>query len=278
MSGTLISALVLSLVLHGGFFIFGPGIQSIQVKKIKEKSIEVEMFWKEVPIPDALQPRPIPKVPDPKPLDLKRLLIRKEIERKNIKPNFKIEHKLSPSPKIQKSLLATRMPRLNMSRPVAPLSTLAFHKKGNSSTTSEEISLPLAMLGAGEGLAPGKNPVVGLPTEDVRHFEKEVSRNAVLGGSGSGRQSIRGPVAARKVVFRPPPPKVKNLESSGDIELRFWVLPDGTVGRVIPIRKGNVYLETVASNHVRQWRFSALRHDEPSREEWGQIIYHFRVR
>ncbi|MFP6870799.1 MAG: energy transducer TonB [Nitrospinota bacterium] len=120
--------------------------------------------------------------------------------------------------------------------------------------------------------------MAGLGRGEIRDFEREVSKYALVGGAGTGRQSIRGPAAARRIVFRPPPPIVKNLESSGDIELRFWVLSDGTVGRVVPIRKGSAYLEAIAGNNLRQWRFTALRHDEPPREEWGQIIYRFRIR
>ena len=90
--------------------------------------------------------------------------------------------------------------------------------------------------------------------------------------------SARGPAGTRRIIFRPPPPKVKIIESSGDIELKFWVLPDGTVGRVVPVRKGNAQLEGVAANHMKRWRFSSIRPGESQREEWGLIVYRFRMR
>jgi hypothetical protein len=278
MSGTLISALVLSLVVHAALFIFGPGIRPILIEEIPEDSIEVKMVRREVPIPDALRSKPIPEVSPPEPLDLKRLLIRKGRGLEKSNPKINVEHKVTPPRNISRSILAAGMPRLNMPQPVTPLDMLAFHKKGKSSFTPEEIFLPLGKPGAGKRLIPGKNPLAGLGRGEIRDFEREVSKYALVGGVGTGRQSIRGPAAARRIVFRPPLPIVKNLESSGDIELRFWVLSDGTVGRVVPIRKGSAYLEAIAGNNLRQWRFTALRHDEPPREEWGQIVYRFRIR
>ena len=89
MSGTLISAMVLSMVVHAALFIFGPGIRPILIEEIPEDSIEVKMLRREVPIPDALRPKPIPEVSQPEPIDLKRLLIKKGrgLEKSNPKIN-----------------------------------------------------------------------------------------------------------------------------------------------------------------------------------------------
>ncbi|MEK6711665.1 MAG: hypothetical protein AABZ64_13910 [Nitrospinota bacterium] len=92
------------------------------------------------------------------------------------------------------------------------------------------------------------------------------------------RTPIQGPAASRRLVFQPPSPQVENLEEAQDIVLRFWVLPDGTVGRVIPIRKGSVRLEGIAATHLKRWRFTSLPPGEAPREEWGVIAFRFRVR
>ena len=141
-----------------------------------------------------------------------------------------------------------------------------------------DIALPIHGLKGDIGLSGERKSVSGSGASRTRELGKEISSLNFKDRDLARRQSIEGPAAARKVVFRPPPPKVKLAESSGDIKLRFWVLPDGTVGRVLPMRKGSAYLEGVAVNHMKRWRFSPLVKGEPRREEWGSVVYRFRVK
>lgn len=81
---------------------------------------------------------------------------------------------------------------------------------------------------------------------------------------------IRGPASKRKVVFRPPLPSPQ-LKANVEIELKFWVLPDGTIGRIIPIRRGDPALEGEMMAYLKKWHFNPLPPDVPQQEQWGTI-------
>jgi TonB family protein len=88
---------------------------------------------------------------------------------------------------------------------------------------------------------------------------------------------IKGPASERKVIFQPPPPSV-TVESESEIELRFWILPNGAVGRVVPVKKSDPRLEALAINYLRHWRFTPLPSDTTQDEQWGIIPFKFRIR
>lgn len=83
---------------------------------------------------------------------------------------------------------------------------------------------------------------------------------------------IRGPVSTKRtVVFKPPPPR--STKAEGEIELKFWVLADGTIGRIIPLKRGDPLLEEEAIRYLKQWRFNPLI--DSKEEEWGIIPIRF---
>jgi hypothetical protein len=88
---------------------------------------------------------------------------------------------------------------------------------------------------------------------------------------------IKGPAAERRVIFQPSPPNV-TVESESELELRFWILPNGAVGRIVPVKKGDPRLEALAMNYLRSWRFDPLPSDAPQDEQWGIIPFKFRIR
>ncbi len=79
------------------------------------------------------------------------------------------------------------------------------------------------------------------------------------------------------MLFQPPLPSV-SVESEREIELRFWILPNGAVGRVVPVKKSDPRLEALAINYLRQWRFTPLPSNTPQDEQWGIIPFKFRIR
>ncbi|MFQ6672062.1 MAG: energy transducer TonB [Candidatus Tectimicrobiota bacterium] len=89
----------------------------------------------------------------------------------------------------------------------------------------------------------------------------------------SAKTGITGPAARRHVLYRPAAPKV-TVERETAVLLKFWVRPDGTVGRVVPLRKGDPRLEAVAVRFLKGWRFNAL--SEQAEEQWGTIPIVFR--
>jgi TonB family protein len=89
--------------------------------------------------------------------------------------------------------------------------------------------------------------------------------------------AIIGPAAERRVIFQPPPPNA-TVESESELELRFWILPNGAVGRVVPVKKADPRLEALAINYLRNWRFNPLPSEAPQDEQWGIIPFKFRIR
>jgi hypothetical protein len=88
---------------------------------------------------------------------------------------------------------------------------------------------------------------------------------------------IKGPASERQVIFQPPPPSV-TVDSESELELRFWILPNGAVGRVVPVQKSDARLEALAINYLRHWRFTPLPSDATPEEQWGIIPFKFRIR
>jgi len=87
---------------------------------------------------------------------------------------------------------------------------------------------------------------------------------------------IEGPVRDRKIVYQPRPPKV-DIEIAVELQLKFWVLPDGTIGDVIPIKRGDATLEQVAISYLKQWKFEPLPTGAAQPPIWGTIPIRFTV-
>ena len=77
----------------------------------------------------------------------------------------------------------------------------------------------------------------------------------------------------RAPMVQPLPTNVANAEAV--ITVRFEVRPNGTVGRIIPLRKMNAELETEVLRTLRSWRFSRLPSGVPQQAQWGTITFRF---
>ncbi|MCP9291329.1 energy transducer TonB family protein [Gracilimonas sediminicola] len=77
----------------------------------------------------------------------------------------------------------------------------------------------------------------------------------------------------RSPMVQPLPENTSNTE--GVITVRFEVRPDGTVGRIIPIKKMNPELEREVMSTLRTWRFSRLPGGVPQQTQWGTITFRF---
>jgi TonB family protein len=98
--------------------------------------------------------------------------------------------------------------------------------------------------------------------------EKALEENLRLG--------IKGALASRRILERPPPPQAK-LKVEVEIELTLWVLPNGTVDRIVPSVKGDAELERIAVQYLKQWRFAPLSKDQPQTIQGGTIPIKFRL-
>lgn len=77
----------------------------------------------------------------------------------------------------------------------------------------------------------------------------------------------------RNPVVQPLPNNQTNEEAV--ITIRFEVHPDGSLGRVIPLKKMNPELEREVMRTLRSWRFSRLPSGAPQEPQWGTITFRF---
>ncbi len=88
---------------------------------------------------------------------------------------------------------------------------------------------------------------------------------------------IKGPAGKREILYKPEIPEVK-IDREGEVELKFWVLPDGSVGSVFPLLRGDAELERIAINYMKQWRFNPLDEGGSTVKQWGTITVKFRLK
>ncbi|MCJ7664859.1 MAG: energy transducer TonB [Desulfobacterales bacterium] len=81
---------------------------------------------------------------------------------------------------------------------------------------------------------------------------------------------ITGPAASRKLNYLPLPLQSK-LAVDGDCLLKFWIFPDGTVGKIVPLVKGDTQAVVAAIDRIKRFRFAPLPKGVPQVEQWGVI-------
>jgi TonB family protein len=104
--------------------------------------------------------------------------------------------------------------------------------------------------------------------------EKQIETTEANISQGSGPYDLlwEGDIE-RAPLAQPLPTNVANAEAV--ITVRFEVRPNGTVGRIIPLRKMHPELETEVLRTLRSWRFSRLPSDVPQQPQWGTITFRF---
>jgi hypothetical protein len=81
-------------------------------------------------------------------------------------------------------------------------------------------------------------------------------------GKGYGFGDIEWGGGGNRIVLHKPLPKFPTgVNTNAELKFRFTVLPDGSVGRIIPLQKADPRLETAALTALRQWRFNVLKED-----------------
>lgn len=77
----------------------------------------------------------------------------------------------------------------------------------------------------------------------------------------------------RDPMVQPLPENTTDEEAT--ITIRFEVKPDGSVGRIIPLKKMNPKLEREVMSTLRSWHFSRLPSSVPQQSQWGVITFRF---
>ena len=97
-------------------------------------------------------------------------------------------------------------------------------------------------------------------------------------GNGTGYDIDWGAQGQRKIYSYIIPDYPSGVSKELDIRLRFSILPDGTVGHIVILTKGDTRLENAAVNSLRQWRFEPLRGNQIQGEQTVVIVFPFRLR
>ncbi len=99
------------------------------------------------------------------------------------------------------------------------------------------------------------------------------------GGNGSFGYDIDwGGQGQRKIYSYIIPPYPEGVDKEIDIRLKFSIMPDGTVGTIIPLIKADTRLENSAINALRQWRFEALAPSQKQVQQMAVIVFPYRLR
>jgi len=86
---------------------------------------------------------------------------------------------------------------------------------------------------------------------------------------------ISGEVAQRKVTYRPAAPRTTTM-MNGTVHIKFWVDPDGTISKMVPIMRSNSDLERIAMDYLQKWRFEAV--DSSVGRQNGTIPIRFMIK
>jgi hypothetical protein len=183
--------------------------------------------------------------------------------------------------------LAPEYPRPRKLEPVTEEERMKALK--NSPEFKETEKAVIEYLKRGEDLFSPESPTPSLKdATDLTRLKDKGTEKVIEGLLGAREKplqvkpleenlqlGIKGPLAMRKILERPDLPQVK-MKVEAEIELTFWVLPNGIVDRAIPSVKGDTELERMAIQYLKQWRFDSLPKDQPQVEEWGIIPIKFK--
>ena len=117
------------------------------------------------------------------------------------------------------------------------------------------------------------------PTPDAQRLvlgKKTLTGTGEDTGSSKERPyTIEGAASARQVITEVLPEYPPGLNKEAVIKIRFTVLPNGTVGEMVPILKGDTILEELTMRAFRQWRFNPLPPDMPQAPQTGVITFRY---
>lgn len=79
-------------------------------------------------------------------------------------------------------------------------------------------------------------------------------------GLGNGFGDIEWGGGGNRIVLTKKPPKFPTgANISGEVKLKFIVRPDGTISKIMVLKKSDPALENAAIEALRQWRFNSIK-------------------
>lgn len=99
-----------------------------------------------------------------------------------------------------------------------------------------------------------------------------------IGKNNSGYDIDWGGRGQRRIYSFSLPEYPRGVNKEINIRLRFTILPDGTVGSIIPLIKADTRLEDAAIKSLRQWRFEPLTTGQSKVVQTAVIIFPYRLK
>jgi len=155
----------------------------------------------------------------------------------------------------------------------------------NQAQEVKEVKLPKAESTSEDNTITPADKNKKITKESKVETKEKTNSNITTPGKGNkaeGKGSFGvdidwGGSGQRKIYSYVIPAYPEGVEKEIDIRLRFSILPDGTVGTILPLTKADTRLEDLAINSLRQWRFEPLDPSRNQSEQSAIIVFPFRL-
>ena len=149
----------------------------------------------------------------------------------------------------------------------------------------KEVDLPVAVNTEDENVIKPANNEKEIAKESTELNTETNTSNSNSGEEGNNSNAEGnfgfdidwGGKGTRKIYSFILPQYPEGVKKEVNIKLQFTILPDGTVGTIIPKMKADTRLENAAINSLRQWRFEALSSNQRQVEQNAVIVFPYRL-
>ena len=149
----------------------------------------------------------------------------------------------------------------------------------------KEVELPVAKNTEDENIIKPANDQKEIAEQSTELSTEQVISNSRTNEEGNatevdgnfGFDIDWGGKGTRKIYSFILPQYPEGVKKEVNIKLQFTILPDGTVGTIIPKIKADTRLENAAINSLRQWRFEALGTNQKQVEQMAVIVFPYRL-
>lgn len=100
--------------------------------------------------------------------------------------------------------------------------------------------------------------------------------NRTQGSGGFGFDIDWGGRGSRRILSKVLPAYPDGVQKEAPVTLRFIILPDGTIGSIVPVTKADSRLESASVSALKLWRFEKLPEGETVNQT-AQIVFNFRL-
>ena len=158
-------------------------------------------------------------------------------------------------------------------------------KSEEKSPEVKEVELPVAINTEKENVVKPANNEKEIAEERAELNTETTTSNSKSSEEGNnsevegnfGFDIDWGGKGTRKIYSFILPQYPEGVKKEVNIKLQFTILPDGTVGTIIPKMKADTRLENAAINSLRQWRFEALSSSQRQVEQTAVIVFPYRL-